>query len=196
LPQARLPDINTQFIKFINKAVTSLDSKNYEDCIGSCYSVNALLASDYQITISTKEYENRTNLGMSAHCKFCTEKFDFRDLKIIQMVPSVLYSSVSGAGESKIWYCPSCDKENNLSETKLVQGRLKEPHYLKVVPKPPERKAGLMSRTTYHNKFSQWFWLFMTELQSEMARFRDDNWTKKDQLFGDEDIDTSDETDD
>lgn len=63
----------------------------------------------------------------------------------------------------------------------MIQKILGEPYFLKVVPKPPERKDGLMDRATYHNKISVWFWTFIDEIEERLGQFRDDNWSRGDE---------------
>ena len=62
------------------------------------------------------------------------------------------------------------------------------------LPKPPRRQEGLMDRSSYHRKVTQWAWTMLDELENKMAQFRDDNWTKKDSFDGDEVDEDSGET--
>jgi len=77
----------------------------------------------------------------------------------------------------------------------MKQKILSEPYFLRIVPKPPQRKDGLMDRSTYHSKIAVWIWTFLDELEERMAQFRDDNWSKGDESESLDFGDTGEETD-
>lgn len=185
MPQARLPDINSAFQRLINKALSSLESENYTACIGSLNGLNALLSIDYRVQISDKVYKEKTQPHIFAFCRFCTERLEYNDLKINEMIVTSVDALISGQKTEKVWVCTKCGKENRLVDTKLQKVVTKQPAYFGVVPYPPQRRDGLMSRSTYKKEFKSWFWLFFSELQERMAQFRDDNWKRPGALFDD-----------
>src|SRR3990170_1282843 len=141
MPQARLPNINTQYIKFTNEAVNAWKSENYEACLGSLFALNALMPDKYRVLISNQEHKKLTN--------------------------------------EQLWnICTKCKHENILLKSDMVQDKPKDPSYFKVVPEPPSQKDGIMDRRKYSTKFTLWFWTCLGEIESQMATFRDDNWTK------------------
>jgi hypothetical protein len=72
---------------------------------------------------------------------------------------------------------------NRLDSTKLLQEVLKEPYYLKVLPKPPGRKDGMMGRTQFKIKFSTWFWLALSSIEAQMGRYRENYQPKDSEMF-------------
>ncbi len=194
MPQARLPDINTRFIKFTNEAISSWKSENYDACLGSCYALNGLLAPEYRVTISTKDYEDKIKHDLLVVCNHCTAQSKHREANLFNRLCSSSLRYILDEKFEQVWTCPQCHHDNILLKTHMIDKIAKEPNYLKVVAKPPERKEGMMARTTFHKKFSQWFWNFMDELGAQMALFRDDNWQRSGE-YTDEDVDTSGEDD-
>lgn len=183
MPQARLPDINTAFIKWRNKVVTSLESEKYTAVFGSLYSFNALLPEKYRVRISKAEYDEKLKeVGLFVVCEGCNAKSDWRQVNKTQRVLSPLVNLMSGALYEKIWICPSCDHDNPVSQTEKILNKPKEPYFLGVVPPPPERMEGITDRNTYHKKVESWAWQFMYELEKNVAQFRDDNWHKSDEM--------------
>ena len=74
----------------------------------------------------------------------------------------------------KVWLCPGCGYKNRLASTKMKQTKLTQPHYLQVVPDPPQRHDGMLGRLAFHNKAEQWVWLILEELEFALATWRDD----------------------
>jgi len=185
--QARLPDINTSFIVYRREAINSWKVGNYDSAIGSLYAYNALLYPDYGVKVSTQAYNEKTDLATVAECNFCTEQTDYKTLDIINLLNPLVIGLVSNSEYEKIWCCPKCHKDNKLLETKIVHKVPQEPNFLRIVPKPPERKEGM---TKYHNKFSVWFWSTLDELEAEAARFRQE-YKPIDQNIDYDDIDTT-----
>jgi len=182
MPQARLPDINTQYIKYTNEAISSWKGKSYDSAIGSLNALNGLMPEEYRISINTPEYEAQTYFDIKAECKHCKEEIERHTIEPFDLVNSFLTRLISGSNTDKVWICPKCKATNRLLDTTMTKPKLKEPYFIKVVPQPPQRKDGLLDRTRFHNKFSVWFWTCLGEISAEMARFRDDNWTKGDDL--------------
>ena len=87
--------------------------------------------------------------------------------------------------------CPKCNKVQRLKDTNVVITKLENPYFLGVVPEPPNKKQGLMDKLTFEKKVVSWVWQMLNELEHKMALFRDDNWTRGDELEDFSDIDTS-----
>jgi len=182
MPQARLTDINTAAITYRREVISGLKAKNYSACFGSLYALNGLLPEEYRVKISDIIYEDKTKQDIFVKCKFCQIDQDFKIVKKFDLLLPLIKRILSSKTHEKIWVCTDCKKNNLLEQTELIQKILGEPYFLKVVPKPPERKDGLMDRATYHSKIQVWIWTFLDEIEERMAKFRDDNWSKGDQM--------------
>lgn len=185
MPQSRLPDINTAFIMYRREVLQSLNQKNYDNCFGALYALNGLLPAEYRVKVSSIEYSRLTTQDIVAKCNKCDKEIDYKSLKVMAILAPLIVGVVSGQQYHKIWVCPECKFENKLTKTAMIQKTLQEPYFLRVVPKPPQRKDGLFDRSSYHRKVIQWVWNMLDELEERMAQFRDDNWTKSDNLYND-----------
>ena len=190
MPQARLPDINTAYITYRREVLVSLKTNNYTSCIGSLYALNGLLPEKYRITISNMAYAEKTMQDLLVVCRFCKQNSNYKKIKILKVIVPLIEGLVSGQAYHKVWDCTLCSKENSLDHTEMIQQVLKEPSFLQVVPRPPNRKEGMKDRTTYHNQFVIWAETLLIELEAQMAQFRDDNWHKGDDPLLDEEVDT------
>lgn len=195
MPQARLPDINTAYITYRREVISSLKSRNYSACFGSLYALNGLLPVEYRVKISSIDYEEKTRQDIFVICKFCKIELDFKTIKVFDLLLPLVNSVLSANTHERIWVCTACNKNNRLEQTDMKQKILSEPYFLRIVPKPPQRKDGLMDRSTYHSKIAVWIWTFLDELEERMAQFRDDNWSKGDESESLDFGDTGEETD-
>ena len=187
MPQARLPDINTAFIVYRRETISSLKSGQYDNCFGSLYALNGLLPEEYRVQISTKDYEEKTALDIKVICPKCEAETEYKKIKVFDKLFLGLYSLILNKRLEKVWTCTACGQDIRISQTPMTQPKLKEPWFVKTVPKPPLRKDGLHDRSTYHIKICQWVWSFLDELEAQMAKFRDDNWHKGGEMFEGED---------
>ena len=190
MPQARLPDINTAFIRFRNEALFALKQFDYSACFGSLYTFNGMLPELYRVSISTIEYEKLVVRDVFCYCTHCNVEHNFKSVQVLAVLVPLIVSTISGDDHQKIWVCTACKKENLLAQTKMSRDSPKEPYYLKVVPKPPERKDGLMDRAKYHIKVVQWAWTFINELEAQAALFRGDYKNEDDEFFDDDDLES------
>lgn len=178
MPQSALPDVNTKFIIYTREAINGWKSRNYDSAIGSLYAFNGLLPDEepgkYRVIVDTNEYRNKTKQDLIAICKNCDKEINYNEIRIMNVVSAMIVRIISNVSNVKIWVCPQCNKDNELEETKLIQKILKDPSFITVVPKPPTRKDGIIDRTQFHTKFTVWFWTFLTELEAQAARFRQD----------------------
>ena len=186
MPQARLPDINTAYITYRREVLSSLRSRNYTACIGALYALNGLLPEKYRVTISTQEYNEKTNQDLLIKCNKCNQQNSKKLIKIQTVISPLIEGLISGQENIKVWNCILCKAENRLSNSILTQKILKEPTYLQIVPKPPNRKQGMKDHSSYHNQFVVWAETLLIELEAQMAQFRDDNWHKGDEEHMDE----------
>lgn len=165
------------------EVLSSLNSRKYDDCFGALNALNGLLPSKYRVIISTDKYALKTKEAIKAICTECEQEIDYSTVSVLEVLCPLLTQAISGQKTERIWVCPSCKAENKVTQTQLIKESLQEPYFLKVVPNPPERKDGLVDRTNYHAKVSQWVWLTLGEVEAQMAQFRDDNWHKGDEMF-------------
>ena len=177
--QAELPDKNTAFIVYRREAISSWKSGKYDACIGALYSIMGLLPKDYRPTISTEEFEHMTNQNLLAVCTECKAENNFAQIKTYQIILPYLSSFVSGKDREEVWDCLQCNAMNRLNQTQFIQKVLKEPYFLKILPKAPGRKEGMLGRTQYKIKFSTWFWLVLSSVEALMGRYRE-NYVPKD----------------
>lgn len=177
------------------EAISNLKSGNYGGATGALYAYNSLLPKEYQVTISNHEYKEKTKEDITAICNSCLKAIDYTKIKIHEVLSPFLEFVVSGKSQDKIWNCPDCKNNNKLITTKLVQNILQEPYHLQVIYKQPKRRDGLIDNKKFVKLYNEWFWTFLTELEAQAARFRDENWNKGESVFDDPDVDTVGEED-
>lgn len=171
------------------EAITDLKGEKYDACMGALNALNAMLPQEYRVVISTIDYNKMMQEGLFAACNFCTEESDFKDVRKIERLLSFNESVITGKSKDEFWVCSKCNRENKTTTTKFKNKIFKEPYYLKVVPNPPVRMEGMMTRTKFHKQFSNWFWSALGEIEAQLAQFRDDNWKKPGSLYDlDEDL--------
>ncbi len=195
MPQARLPDINTQYIKFTNEAVNSWKSKNYESCLGSLFTLNGMLPEEYRVNISDEDYNKATAEQLLVVCPGCAKESDRLKIKVKHLLLPYLDSVLHGDKYDDFWICSGCKTMHRLSDTDMIQDRRKDPGFYQVSPVPPMKHDGLLDRRKYHAKFTLWFWTYIGEVIAQMAKFRDDNWTKEN-IYGNDEVDTTAEEND
>ena len=198
MPQARLPDINAAFTKYRNEVIASLKSQNYDSVFGGLYALNALLPEDpiieetglpkYRVVISDIEFLKITKPVTFCTCPHCNKTSNFNKVKVFDYLLPIHTQIISGKKYSKSWTCTFCKKICKLRSDDFSETAIKEPSFLGIVPKPPRRQEGLMDRSNYHRKITQWAWTMLDELECKMAQFRDDNWTKKDSYDADDEV--------
>ena len=189
MPQSRLPDVNTAIIVYRRESITDLKSQNYSGCIGGLNALNAMLPKEYRVVISTKDYEDVMKEGLFAICKFCKVENDFRSVKIINISLTFDLKILTNQKSENVWFCGTCKKQNKTAITQFNQKKFKQPYYMRVVPNPPIRKEGILSRTRFDSTFVSWFWTVLGEIEAQLAQFRDDNWKKPGSLYDlDEDL--------
>ena len=191
--------------------MTSLKSGDYNSVFGGLYSLNGLLPDTvddeepnklkYRVVISDYEYEKLTKHTIYAECYQCGEKdILFEKIPKFQIDCGFVGTLVSQVKQEEAWQCPKCHKFNILRITRdkdlIAETTLKEPFFLGVVPKPPTRLDGVSDRTQFHAKMVRWAWTFLNELEAKMTQFRDDNWTKNEQMSFSDDVEDGGEEND
>jgi len=199
MPQARLPDINAAFTKHRNEVITSMKSANHDNVFGALYALNALLPEEpidddtgnpkYRVVVSDIEYRKLTAPTTYCTCYHCETKSNYDDVKVFDMVLPKGEQILSNIKSKKSWLCPNCKKSCFVRPDDFSETSVKEPSFIGIVPKPPRRQEGLMDRSQYQRKVTQWAWTMLDELENKMALFRDDNWTKQSAYNQDEEYD-------
>ena len=197
MPQARLPDINTAFIKYRNEVIAAIKRKDYDNMHGSLNGINGLLPDQYQVIVSTAKYEDMTRTDIQYLCKTCTAKskepveIPKESIQVFELYPNAMQGLLFGGVKEQVWNCPKCSTTHRLKETNISVTKLQDPYFIGVVPAPPNKKEGLMDKLIFDKKVIAWAWQMLNELEHKMALFRDDNWSRGDELEGFDDIDTS-----
>lgn len=179
MPQARLPDVNTAFIKWRNKIVTALEAEKFTAAVGSLNNFNACLPKEYQVQVSSELYAQK--LGdekVLVHCAKCNNDVDYRHVRKMEGVCSPSESLVSQTLVKAMWICSLCQAENLTTRSEFIKTQLPNPSYLGVVQDPPKRKDGILDRHSYQKKLEHWVWTMMGELEFKAAKYRDDSWQK------------------
>ena len=195
MPQARLPDVNTAYIKYRNEIIQAIKEKNWPLLHGTLHSLNALLPPEYRVLISSAEYDKLAVPEVSYKCNFCAKETDKSEIEVFDCVRTSverLLVGFIGASDdnNKTWICAKCNKTNKLQKTIISQTVLSNPIFLGVVPNPPERMDRLMDRLKFEKALEIWGLEFLSELEQKMALFRDDHWNRGEEE-GDLAIDTS-----
>ena len=169
--------------------------KDYDGAIAGLYNLNGCLTGDYIVTISNRDYEKSTHVENFFQCNFCTMTIDeivnkdqedefkkkievpteipYNKIEIFDMILSTIEGLVLGSKTVKAWICPNCKKENTKdNEWNIIIPKKEKPFYRKVVPEPPIRRHGLSTKLGYNDKFSDWFYNFLEEIQVSMRDYR------------------------
>ena len=199
MPQARLPDINTAFIKYRNEAIGAMKRKDYDNMHGALNGLNGLLPEQYRVIISSAKYEQLTKEDITYECKTCTaqkgEPVEIykEQVQVFDLYPDRMQRLLFGAQLETVWRCPKCDSIQRLQDTVINITKLQDPYFIKVVPDPPNKKTGLMDKLRFDIEVKKWAWQMLNELEHQMAKFRDDNWMRGEDLGDMEDIDGGEE---
>lgn len=197
-----LIDINTAAITHRNGTLSGITERNYSKVLRHLYCYNAALPVEYQIHIDTAEYNEKAKANMVAQCGFCTsvQTVKVRGVEKEQELPTeteldkIDFIKILLSGKERffrnseydeIWVCPKCHRDNRRADTVFIQSVIKQPYYLRCVPEPPIKNAGIMDRTTFDTEFESWASTFLEELEQAAAKFRQE-YKPKDQSEIDE----------
>ncbi len=176
MPTAALIDLNHIALKHLDKAIFYLQTQEYDSCIASLHAVNAALPPEYHIHFDTDEYNKMILHPLEIFCKSCGEPSNRDEIVLWDLLLPLHEQILLGTKTIEAWTCSKCNKNNILSESKIVQKVHQEPFFTKVVPMPPERKQNFGDRTSYHIKFRAWFGMVVAELTRQISQLRWDHW--------------------
>jgi len=191
-----LPDISSSFNFWRTYAVNCIQRKDYHGARAGLYNLNACLTDEYVITISTKEYDKSLLDQSFFQCEYCTmtrediinkgqedeqrvkleipTEVPFQEVKIEELLAPMIMT-LAGVKTVKVWECPSCHKENMQKDGwNIIRPTQEQPFYRKVVPECPRRLDGVSTRLGWNNKFSDWCYNFLEEIQVSMKFYRID----------------------
>lgn len=181
--QAVLPDLNTALIRFRAMVTSHLERRDYTGCFGSLYAMNGILDPEWRVQVSTEEYNRLTKQDIFVKCKGCTKDINYNLIKIHNLLLQPITSFISGHNYEKVWICPKCKIDNKLSCTEMKQTEIQPGGFLHVVPEPPRREEGVMDRTEYHNRVSQWVWTFVKEIEERCGEERKAYLNREDSML-------------
>lgn len=144
--------------------------RDYAQAKGTLNNMNAFLPKEYKVKINTKEYIKKIQTKMIVVCNFCKQEINRNDIKILNVLKSLQVSLEDDY--EKLWRCPQCKEYNKLFETRFIRESLDLPYYLKMVAEPPVQRDGMESRRTFHNKFTNWFYNYLEELDFQLGLYR------------------------
>ena len=185
MPQAILPDLNSAYIRYRNLILEKISSKDWTLCFGALFAINGILPKDYQVTVSSIEYNKKTQTGLIMVCGYCTEdikendkvitrptEHDSKKVVIYNKLQDSVNQVLTGKKFIKLWDCPKCKKTNKLDKTEIIRTALQEPVHFQVVPNAPERKDGIAQRSNYDIDVEKWILQFLGELEYQMGKYR------------------------
>ena len=167
-----LPDISSRFAFWTEYAINCLQRRDWNGAASGLYNINSLLDEDYVVSISTKDYEQAVEDHTTYQCNHCKEDTLYSQVKIFDLVAPMLEATISGNKTNKVWICSKCGTDNRLDKTDVIQEETVQPFYRKVVPACPVNSSGLSTRLGWNNKFANWFFMFLQELQHSLALYR------------------------
>lgn len=180
-------------------------TRNYNAAASSLDNINSVLPEQYMVTIDDRLYEESKIGGIYYTCTGCTEtvqeigadekpreikrprEIPLKDLKPFTIKNTSFEKYVTGKDEIEHWQCPHCNKIHKTHETDVVTPRVREPFYYKVVPSCPVKKAGLITRFGYDQRFESWYYNYLRELEHQIGRYRAEYENQRDSDVDDED---------
>jgi len=190
-----LLDISSSFGFWRTFAVNKIAQKDYNGASAGLYNLNGCLTSEYVISISTSQYEKAVQEQSYFQCDHCTMMIEeitnkgeddesrekvkvpteipYDEVKIFELINPLIYSIISGNQITKVWICPKCKKENVMNdEWNIITPTKEKPYYLKIVPDYLVRLSGISIRLGWEQKFANWFYNFLEEIQVSMKQYR------------------------
>lgn len=189
--QAKLPDVNAAIVRYRSQALESVKTRDYEMAVSSINFINADLPEEYKVQVSTDLYNSIVEDRKIIPCQFCTSKETvLKDGKLTLTGKSIptecslteiiqydlemdwLEQILSGKKSKRVWNCTKCGKLNDMDVSKIKIKKYQAPFYLKIMPEPPKRKRGIQGRASYDNDFKTWFDIAMSEIESQISKYR------------------------
>jgi len=146
--------------------------QNWSGAIIALNDMNAFLPDEYRIVINTAEYEDKVNTKIGYICNYCKEEVPHNIIKVKQVLAPMIVNYLSGEEMKSVWFCPKCQKENLLSQTKMIETKLEKPTYLKVVSEPPKQGIGIYNKRAYKTKIAAWLKNFDEEISHQLGLLR------------------------
>ncbi len=174
MPQAKLPDINNAWVRYRNYGIESIDSQNYSGAVAAIYEMISLFPEKYRLEINTEKYEDLEKDTIIYICGGCMAESVLTSVTVFNLTLGLTQSLVSGLESTKVWDCVKCGIRNMLQNTQIIKSQEVKPHYHKVIPEPPNRKQGIMDRTSYDNKMRIWFFKALEETDHQLGKYRDE----------------------
>jgi hypothetical protein len=131
-----------------------------------------LFPEDYKITISNSQYNKMTENRTIFVCPNCQTETPLSDVEPYEKRNTLILEVISHEKTQWYWNCSKCKSENLRSVTQLISEKMQKPYYLKVVPDGPVRNLGVSNRLGFHEKFSNWFYNYLEELESQLGLYR------------------------
>lgn len=170
--QAKLPDINAAFVKYRSHFLISIEIPNFSAATASLNGINALLPDEYKVEINTEKYNAAIKTKLLAICPNCKKEIQSKDVKVFDLLLNSIDSLMCGSQTIKMWPCPECHKDNEISKTSWTKDVIQLPAYNKVIPEPPQCKNGLDNRMKYEKEMTSWCYLFLEEIEYQLGIYR------------------------
>ena len=189
--QAKLPDVNAAIVRYRSKALEAVETKDYDMAVSCINFINADLPEEFKVQVSTELYSSIVEDRKIIPCEHCTSKETIlKDGKLTttgKYIPTEcsmteitqydlemdwLESILSGQKTKRVWNCTKCGKSNDMDVSKIKIKKYKAPFYLKIMPDAPRRKRGIQGRSSYDNEFKKWFDIAMSEIESQISKYR------------------------
>ena len=156
--------------------------------------MNGCLGEDYLITINTETY-NQAMADQEVYvCNHCTmdqtkivnkgednehektiqvpRELPTNTVKILSVISPFIESILTGSITELVWYCPICEGENKVRETRKIVPVRQRPFFLKLVPECPVRGDGISNRMGFDELFNNWFQNLLEEINWQEVLYR------------------------
>ena len=187
-----LPDISHNFGYYKNLAINNIQRKDFDGAKSALFNLNTSLGVDYLVNISTEQYQAAIKEQLMFQCSHCfqTEKkiinegeddeytkeiqvpseIPDKEVKVFDLLLPLVSSIISKSKTKRVWICPRCENQNDMSTTSKILATREKPYYLKVVPDPPIQQKGL--DRLFPHVFTRWFYNFLEEITSQEVAYR------------------------
>ena len=159
--------------------------------VSSINFINADLPEDYKVQVSTHLYNSIVEDRKIIPCEHCTSKETaLKEGKLVLTGKSIptecslteitqydlemdwMEQILSGQKTKRVWNCTKCGMLNDMDVKKIKIKKYQAPFYLKIMPEAPKRRRGIQGRSSYDNEFKTWFDIAMSEIESQISKYR------------------------
>ena len=195
--QAKLPDVNAAIVRYRSQALESAKTHDYDMAIISLSAINADLPEDFKVEINSDKYHSIVKDRKYLLCTVCTEtdanpkSEDFGKKKPTECILSEVKQFdmemdwkeqiITGKKQKRVWVCTKCERVNDMNVKNILIKKYQEPFYTKVMPRPPVQKRGIQGRNSFVNEFRKWFSIALSEIESQISRYRTEYAAQQDQ---------------